>query len=210
VLLLTIRWSHYSLPDAKARECFNRRYRHFVATSDLNVLAHRLVQGLVRDGPTDWSTDGPTVWPTDWSTDGPRDWLFGLKLFVIFLTPSSKVKQSLYTLWRRLGERRYSSYSFTTSALDGGEWSASRPGRALPSDVRWKIFHRTFSRTENFPPHITSFTPGERTPGTHWRGGWVDPRAGLHTEARGKILCPCRGSNPDRPVVQPVVRHYTA
>jgi hypothetical protein len=30
------------------------------------------------------------------------------------------------------GERRYSSYSFTTSALDGVEWSASRPGRALP------------------------------------------------------------------------------
>jgi hypothetical protein len=31
-----------------------------------------------------------------------------------------------------LGERRYSSYSFLTWALDGGEWSASRPGRALP------------------------------------------------------------------------------
>jgi hypothetical protein len=30
------------------------------------------------------------------------------------------------------GERMYSSYSFTTSALDGAEWSASRPGRALP------------------------------------------------------------------------------
>jgi hypothetical protein len=28
----------------------------------------------------------------------------------------------------------------------------------------------------------------------------------MDTEARGKILCPCRGSNPDRPVVQPVVR----
>jgi hypothetical protein len=27
------------------------------------------------------------------------------------------------------GERRYSSYSFSTSALEGGEWSASRPGR---------------------------------------------------------------------------------
>jgi hypothetical protein len=27
---------------------------------------------------------------------------------------------------------RYSSYSFLTSALDRGEWSASRPGRALP------------------------------------------------------------------------------
>jgi hypothetical protein len=36
----------------------------------------------------------------------------------------------------------------------------------------------------------------------------VGPRAGLDTEARGKFLCPCRGSNPDRPVVQPVVRHY--
>jgi hypothetical protein len=81
------------------------------------------------------------------------------------------------------GESRYSSYSFTTSALDGGEWSASRPSRA--------------------------FTPGERTPSTHWSGGWVGPRAGLDTEEE-KILCPCRGSNPDRPVVQPVVRHYTA
>jgi hypothetical protein len=80
--------------------------------------------------------------------------------------------------WR---ERRYSSYSFSISALDG-EWSASRPGRA--------------------------FTPGERTPGTHWTGGWVGPRAGLDTEPRGKILCPRRDSNHDRLVVQPVVRHW--
>jgi hypothetical protein len=29
------------------------------------------------------------------------------------------------------GERRNSSYTFTTTALDGDEWSASRPGRAL-------------------------------------------------------------------------------
>jgi hypothetical protein len=29
-------------------------------------------------------------------------------------------------------ERKYSSYSLTNSVLDGGEWSASRPGRALP------------------------------------------------------------------------------
>jgi hypothetical protein len=54
------------------------------------------------------------------------------------------------------------------------------------------------------------FTPGERTPDTHCTRGWVGPRAGLDTEARGKILCPRRGSNPDRSVVQPVVRHYTA
>jgi hypothetical protein len=31
-----------------------------------------------------------------------------------------------------MGERRYSSYSYLTSALDGGEWSASRLGSALP------------------------------------------------------------------------------
>jgi hypothetical protein len=33
-------------------------------------------------------------------------------------------------------ERRYSSYSFSTSALDGGEWSASRPGRAFTPGER--------------------------------------------------------------------------
>jgi len=48
------------------------------------------------------------------------------------------------------------------------------------------------------------FTPGERTAGTHWTGGCVGPRAGLDTEARGKIL----GSNLDRRVVQPAARHY--
>jgi hypothetical protein len=77
-------------------------------------------------------------------------------------------KQSLYTPWWRLGER-YSSYSFLTSALDGG-WVVSVTSRPR-------------------------FTPGERTPGTHCTGGWVGPRAGLDTQARGKILCPCRGSN---------------
>jgi hypothetical protein len=59
-----------------------------------------------------------------------------------------KVKQSHYTPSRRLREMEYSSYSFTTSALDGSEWSASRPGRALPR---------------------------ESTPGTHCTGVWVGP-----------------------------------
>jgi hypothetical protein len=38
-------------------------------------------------------------------------------------------------------ERRYSSYSYYfTSALDRGEWSASRPGRALPpGDPRYPL-----------------------------------------------------------------------
>jgi hypothetical protein len=30
------------------------------------------------------------------------------------------------------GDRQYSSYSFWASAPDGDEWSASRPGSALP------------------------------------------------------------------------------
>jgi hypothetical protein len=38
----------------------------------------------------------------------------------------------LRSIEAHLGEGRYSSYSFLTSALEGGEWSASRPGRALP------------------------------------------------------------------------------
>jgi hypothetical protein len=71
------------------------------------------------------------------------------------------------------GERRYSSYSFTNSALDGGEWWASRPGRALP--------------------------PGKGPPGTHCTGGWVGPSAGLNTEVRGKIFLPLPGIEPRSP-----------
>jgi hypothetical protein len=73
-----------------------------------------------------------------------------------------------------LGERRYSFYHFLTSALEGDEWSGSRPGRALPA--------------------------GKEPPGTHCTGGLVGPRAGLDAEVRGKTLCHCRGSNPGRPV----------
>jgi hypothetical protein len=50
-----------------------------------------------------------------------------------------------------------------TSALDGGEWSASRPGR---------------------------FTPTERAPGTHWIEGWVGSRAVLEAVAKRKIPSP--------------------
>jgi hypothetical protein len=44
------------------------------------------------------------------------------------------------------------------------------------------------------------FTPGERTPSTHWTGGWVGPRSSLDAEARRKILSLCRGLNFGRPV----------
>jgi hypothetical protein len=50
---------------------------------------------------------------------------------------------------------------FLTLALVGGEWSTSRPGR---------------------------FTPGERAPGTHSIGSWVDLRAGLNDLERRKFL----------------------
>jgi hypothetical protein len=40
---------------------------------------------------------------------------------------------------------------------------------------------------------MISFTPQtlylmERTPGTHWRGGWVSPRAGLDDVEKRKFL----------------------
>jgi hypothetical protein len=38
----------------------------------------------------------------------------------------------LRSIEAHLGDKRCSSYSFLTSALEGGEWSASRPGRTLP------------------------------------------------------------------------------
>jgi len=60
-------------------------------------------------------------------------------------------------------------HAFLTSALDGGEWSASRRGR---------------------------FTPMDRTPGTHWIGGWVGPGAVLDMVSKGKILSPRQESNP--------------
>jgi hypothetical protein len=41
----------------------------------------------------------------------------------------TKVKQSHNR--RRRGDRMYNSYLLTISALDGDEWSASRPARAL-------------------------------------------------------------------------------
>jgi hypothetical protein len=54
-----------------------------------------------------------------------------------------KVKQSRYTPLRRLGERRYSSYSFTTSAEVG--WVVSvTPGRTLPPGnvPRYPLYRR--------------------------------------------------------------------
>jgi hypothetical protein len=79
------------------------------------------------------------------------------------------------------GGGMHRSTFFLTSALVGGEWSASR-----------------FCR----------FTPGERAPCTHWIGGWVNPRAVLdNVEKRNSW--PHRDTNSDPSVVQPVASRYT-
>jgi hypothetical protein len=46
-----------------------------------------------------------------------------------------KVKMSRNAMQAKRGEE-YSSYSFLTSELDGGEWPTLRPGRTLPSGKR--------------------------------------------------------------------------
>jgi hypothetical protein len=78
------------------------------------------------------------------------------------------------------GGGMYSSYSFLTSALDGGELSASRPGRALP--------------------------PGKGPPvPIEQKAGW-DPEPVWTQGLEEKSSTPVK----DRPpIVQPVVRHYT-
>jgi hypothetical protein len=81
------------------------------------------------------------------------------------------------------GETKYSSYSFSTSALDGGEWSASRPGRAL-------------SPRKGPPIPIVQ------------EAGWASESVWTQ-RLEEKSFHPCRGSNFDRLVVQPVARYYT-
>jgi hypothetical protein len=53
------------------------------------------------------------------------------------------------------------------------------------------------------------FIPRETAPRIHWIEGWVGPRASLDTVEKRKIPSPCRDSNPDHPIVEPVVSHYT-
>jgi hypothetical protein len=109
------------------------------------------------------------------------------KLLMHYSIKRVKVKLSLCFNWAPchesiLGEWRYSSTHSLTSALDGGEWSASCPG---------------------------CFTPRERAPCTHWIGGWADPRAILNAVVKRKIPSPHWEFNPRTPIAQPIVQCYT-
>jgi hypothetical protein len=48
------------------------------------------------------------------------------------------------------------------------------------------------------------FTLREITPATHWKGGWVDPKAVRDAVVKRKISSPRRESNPRTRIVQPV------
>jgi hypothetical protein len=158
----------------------------------------------------------------------------------------NKVKQSHYTPWRRLGERRYSSYSFLTSTLDGVSGQRQAPAalyvRLENVSMKWRntnsrkvalalkgltytiITKPRLNRFSSFECktcgswclHFTHFVQlstwhcvrgggGETctplscalhsgywsnsntgrfmlwvtTPGTHWWGGYQDPKPGL-------------------------------
>jgi hypothetical protein len=70
-------------------------------------------------------------------------------------------------------------HAFLIPALDGGEWSASRPDR---------------------------FTPRKTAPRTRRIGG---PEPFLNAVVKRKIPSPRRESHPRTPIVQPVAQRYT-
>jgi hypothetical protein len=82
-----------------------------------------------------------------------------------------------------MGERSIAPTHSRPRTLDGGEWSASCPGRALPS--------------------------GNGTPVPIVReAGWA-PEPDWTQRIEEKFFRLCRGSNLEPPAVLPVSRHYT-
>jgi len=86
------------------------------------------------------------------------------------------------TPWGRIGGNGGITSCILTSALDGGEWSASLS---------------------------SLFIPKETAPGTHWVGGWVGSRAVLDVVVKREIHRPSWESNPRIPIVQPITQCYT-
>jgi hypothetical protein len=85
-------------------------------------------------------------------------------------------------------------------------WRSCRSSKAVPLHAIEALRGRGgIAPTHSRPRHYMGVSGQHHAPaalyprgkdaGTHCTGGWVGPRTGLDTEARGKILCPCRGSN---------------
>jgi hypothetical protein len=62
-------------------------------------------------------------------------------VYMLNLLEANQSRRSHGGAW---GAMRYSSYSFLTSSLVGGEWSSSRPDRASPrgKDPRYPLYRR--------------------------------------------------------------------
>jgi hypothetical protein len=115
---------------------------------------------------TIWHVRDVTIHETD--SDSTSHWKlnshYGLNRTTWTDIQNRKVRRKAVPLLpcgRQRGEI-VTSYSCLILTLDGNEWSALRPGSALP--------------------------PGERNPpSTHWTGGWESLSAGLETGYRKSI-----------------------
>ena len=89
---------------------------------------------------------------------------------------SMAVKPTLHSMKAYDGVKLQLQSLILTSAVDGGEWSVSRPQR---------------------------FTFRERATRTYWKGGWVSCSDGLVSLKETEISCPRLESNHIKPMARP-------
>jgi hypothetical protein len=100
---------------------------------------------------------------------------WGAAELLLYWKTCSKVKVKLplrltkHHILKTYGRVEVQLHAFLTSALDGGEWSRSRPGR---------------------------FIPGERASDINWIGVWVSPRSSLERWRAEKFSVPDRKRTP--------------
>jgi hypothetical protein len=96
-----------------------RRFRGAYRLSGRRTLTQRCSQHL-------WNVGIPYEFALTRITEGCEFWVRVFQILSQIHQPKLKLRH--YTPWGACGKRTYSSYSFLTSALYGGEWSASTPG----------------------------------------------------------------------------------